>query len=781
MASSISIPFWPSSLDCVSWSQDNWIAVVGGEDIAILTPRLQTPGLKRSPWETTIFKASGFTMAEVPLTTPLRSKVFSVGEELSLRQAISAKWSSPGIARHRGCALAVLNADHVLCIWAHEGIPTLKTNWQRHVIVNHAIRDYYADLDAGQKTGDERTQVERRQVQQRIKAFAWSRPLHQRSADNRLPRRLGWGTQFVAAATGGGHILFLKVESPQTGGLSHDSSWSVNVSGYFETPSVTPPLAQETDSTISLDYEKYTTATSIALSDWRHDDDLSSVLTLAYISRGKLFSVPVHAHMNGNTIEMKCPDQPQHHLQDRSDIRGPLQFTTTEESQSVVSFADNAVFHVDTSREAYPSNDNDFHHLDGRWDEISGFTFTTTAESSIRLHFASLITSHSATTATLPLPLQSSNDDTEPEPLWRHALNASKTAFSSQHGLEGHVSVRTCGIASAPLGDYVVTCATLHPSDSNAYVISSDQASSLNITPEHQMLENSFLPSPRPFVSVETVLFSLQRQIEARRLADQPKEVDRDAILEDVSQHLPFGAFDSKFRIDDNSQITNVDAEGQLHLLRHAMYADPEMRAARAARIVDMAMNTDRRRAEVMRVIIQQLLNAVLRLPTTVVHMDGVSLTVKTIYDAISSKLITGNQSGISETPTRNRSEDCKICQQSIPFESLKWAKCSNGHQFSRCAMSFLALQEPGITKVCGLCGLQYLNEGVLPATSGEDMEMADILETEGGQSVPGADAWVEISHNESATKTHKPTLVQLLFAACDICIYCGGKFTDER
>lgn len=60
-----------------------------------------------------------------------------------------------------------------------------------------------------------------------------------------------------------------------------------------------------------------------------------------------------------------------------------------------------------------------------------------------------------------------------------------------------------------------------------------------------------------------------------------------------------------------------------------------------------------------------------------------------------------------------------------------------------RCNLTFLAIQEPGISKFCSDCGTEYLGEGFVDASRENDL---------------------------SGT-------YQMLCDAFDLCIYCGGKF----
>jgi hypothetical protein len=69
----------------------------------------------------------------------------------------------------------------------------------------------------------------------------------------------------------------------------------------------------------------------------------------------------------------------------------------------------------------------------------------------------------------------------------------------------------------------------------------------------------------------------------------------------------------------------------------------------------------------------------------------------------------------------------------------------------ARCGLTFLAIQAPGITKHCGICGKRFLSDAYL--LSQED------------------------DSEEQSINPQKPTLLELLLIACDRCIYCGGKF----
>ena len=77
-----------------------------------------------------------------------------------------------------------------------------------------------------------------------------------------------------------------------------------------------------------------------------------------------------------------------------------------------------------------------------------------------------------------------------------------------------------------------------------------------------------------------------------------------------------------------------------------------------------------------------------------------------------------------------------------------------------------VAIQIPGISKFCSICSQQYLRD-----------EQSIAFQ-------PVTDSHADASEDERSIITEEDGLLkisfaQLLFAACDACIYCGGKFLD--
>ena len=103
--------------------------------------------------------------------------------------------------------------------------------------------------------------------------------------------------------------------------------------------------------------------------------------------------------------------------------------------------------------------------------------------------------------------------------------------------------------------------------------------------------------------------------------------------------------------------------------------------------------------------------------------------------------------------------EVCSVCcgEEPLLWVSLGEAECANGHRWERCSLTFLAIQEPGVSKYCERCGAQYCNEEYLlrpPAAGG--MEEGDDDDDEA------------------------KTLTEYVFTRFSVCIFCRGKFVSE-
>lgn len=774
MACSLQLPFWPASYDCVKWSIDNHIAILGGESILILSPRLREPLPNGQWWDRShLIQVNAFTASEVPRPAVLHDRDFSIGEELADHQTVSAEWSSPGLARQKGCALAILTSNHVLSIWAKEGYAG-SAKWQRVLVVNQAIRAFYDKIDAVDQTGSLKSEdIERRQVQQRVRTFAWSQPLHTKA--ERTSRHRFAGTQFLLVSTEGGALLTLRINSPYEDPLGHQNSWTATVTGSLNMPQVgraalallSPATNGAKAGQLEVDAAKEAwVANDLILTNWHLQDSEAahskSHALLTLIMGGRLFTVCLTGDPVNKGADFGVNPTARWHLREYSDICGPLRHATPDR-QCVVAFGLDGVFCC-YLRSNLNNGEIDVysHDLDGRWDDITGAAVSvSSASGQTVLHIVSHLSSATAATAALELPFLGLPAE---QPTWQLAIDNAKTAYGDENDIGSNVQERTWGIAGSPCAPYVATCASMHASDIVAYLGHIRQTSLFCITREDGRTrsdgaqENFVLTNT---ADAETILFWLREYLKHLPYAAQPAS-DRERLIEYVFEANPKLA-----EPNDDQSI--------LQKLRVQLYEHADLRRCQATRIVGLAMNGSELDPKQIQTVVSHV-NATLSTFSEVdVFHDELCLRIKRIYADAVSMMSTDFQTSYIEPSARDDNEHCQICHQSIPFESLQWARCGQGHQFNRCRLSLLAVQEPGTHKSCGICGLQYLNETALFHTV-VDGDREHLPEGEVTMSISANGTH---SRGGSTTARSTTSLGALLFAACDVCIYCGGKFTD--
>lgn len=361
MACLITLPFWPNSVDCMSWSRSNLMAVCGGENVAILSPRHKERGRDGSYWNTTVFAANAFTSREIARLTPLSLANFSVGEELSTWQVQSLEWSCPGIARYGGCVLAVLTSNHVLSIWDCDGKPEVVSNWKRILALNGAIRTYYEDRTpefAKLESTIRRQDVI--QAQQRVRAFAWSRLLQNECpGKDRSSTRAGCTkSHLLAIATEGGDVLIMRLQSPYDILDAGTQDWRCTVVCSFR--AVSDEGAHDSDILV---------ADHFAWQSWACNDS-GQVTTLSYLSSGRLFHRRIQCtsvsrwEMSISAGELRSLEVGASH----QSLDGLLRYTGKRETVLV---SPSAIV-CNTTISAAIDESTSTYCLDGRWDSISG-------------------------------------------------------------------------------------------------------------------------------------------------------------------------------------------------------------------------------------------------------------------------------------------------------------------------------------------------------------------------------------------------------------------------
>ena len=221
--------------------------------------------------------------------------------------------------------------------------------------------------------------------------------------------------------------------------------------------------------------------------------------------------------------------------------------------------------------------------------------------------------------------------------------------------------------------------------------------------------------------------------------------------------------------------------------IRHEAFQRPVVRLMRYQYIADVfapqSTTSTGRKAEIR--IMESIIATVKALPKSLSVGDAISQRIIAAYAEVTAKIETSTSKNSTKQESNSFIENCDICGSVIPFAEFIEAACPSGHRFGecltwerptssrvgliiivRCGLTFLTIQAPGISKFCGICGRQFLNDNYL--------EKSTLRTNDNGIEDLSAQSKNEIETGENAAFQ---SLAQVLFAACDVCIYCGGKF----
>ncbi|OAP56391.1 hypothetical protein AYL99_09570 [Fonsecaea erecta] len=256
------------------------------------------------------------------------------------------------------------------------------------------------------------------------------------------------------------------------------------------------------------------------------------------------------------------------------------------------------------------------------------------------------------------------------------AIQKPRSDFDRNFGLGGRIRIHYWGAVFSPDRTLAAACISLHPSDMIEYGIPSSQRTTV-------------------------VFMRLHEPLTSDNSSETPSEVQK-RILEFL-RDLPLGL---------------VKTDLDKHIVRTA---------AALIKLDSTSFSSLTQWAD-------DLLNL---LPTKVSGQNPSSFDQRPSDNDTDHAATTG--SGGENTVLAD--EFCELCGDIIPFSAdPSRARCNRGHHFSRCSLSFVAIQEPGISVYCSKCGRQFLDPGKLECADG-------------------------------------PSLSQALFDHFDVCPYCQGKF----
>ncbi|EOA84967.1 uncharacterized protein SETTUDRAFT_91677 [Exserohilum turcica Et28A] len=800
---------WPACVDAIDWSPDGIIALASDERVELLFPN--TVDFDRDQvlpqWQHVPLKVPLFSLDELPLKELAPISDYSIGEEISNSAPISIAWSPSGLAKHRKCALAVLTANLTLSIWSAQGKPQDESSWTRCLIINDALADHFSGCH-GEPSHLTVSCKEQLRLRSRVRAFAWAPALPDPEPVAIIGTRLLFSRHFLAMSNDDNHLILMAVDSP-TSTLGVERNWRAEVLTHKSlTPNSDKVFLEPRVFEDMMKQQRH--ISHIAWSPWiLHDGCQYSVVAYATNEdvRARVIRYGTDdMHMDEEVIypgvEMR--------------FQGPMKWSPKVEDGDrlkLALFTNSGL--VCLSISAYDASiiESKTHDLDGRWDQISGATWDTADESICRLHVSSLLsTLHSPTSV-----LEASSDKLESlgNASWREKIENNLALFSVKNGLKGNSKAKVWGLSSSPLGDFIAACNSVHPSDMIEYGIPADRSGTVAISSlRHGSEQREAFPKAN--VSAEGVTYTIRKL--AEDVVEDPDDIP--AFAEEIAQKLTQAYAAPAAPEEEVKQPTLGAGTSDIHSLikafKMAAFLNEHTLKDRYAILVSKACKTGSPDELARTLIAYRLANAVQRLLSSVANtpfsMEIVAQhrqLITLVNEAMGHEPAKGepsNHTGFSGGDNR-----CDFCSASIPFSDLMSASCTNGHEFPRCGLSFVAIQAPGITKHCGICSTPFLSdEFVIAQEHGErtkkdeDSIMMDVTQDghgndedmgttkatsapndeEGEEAAQAMDGEAEqkgknAEQGETEVKGRSlpVSLARVLFLSCDACIYCGGKF----
>lgn len=732
-------------------------------------------------WQHVPLQVPWFSNDELPVKDPAPLTNFSIGEEISPSVPIAISWSPPGLAKYRRCALAVLTSNLVLSIWSAEGKLHEESSWNRRLLINDALTDYFSTSGATQVSRVAPTTEEQLRLRTRLRSFAWSPALP--TATNTMGTQPLFDRQWLVVGNDDNQLVVMAVESP-TSTFGSTQSWKATVLMHM-----------------TLEPEEECMFTDPLFFDdlMKQQRFISHVAWSPWIPQGNGYqSVIVYAtneEVRGRVIT--CTDD---ELKPGVEVIYPginLRFSGAvswcpklkdDEKAVLALFTSSGLSYLTISIRDASIVDNAEHDLDGRWDQISGTAWDYENQWSPRLHFSSLLTTVQSPTAVVEE--SSGGLKSVKAPNWKEKIENSVVLFSVKNDLKGYSKTKVWGLTASPLGDFIASCNSLHPSDSIEYGPPADRRGTIALSTlrQYSKIRESF---PHRNTTAEGVLFTLKKLVE-----NTVEDVDQmPAFAEDVINKLllvykPIDTTDDDFlvsELDDLNEyirrfkIRAMFSENSLRdrysiLVAHACNDTGSNELARTLISYRLAIALEKLSPALAKTAFskevlshhKQLVALIESLflcedtdmentdrveaEQSAARRESVSMNTDDIADSTAPSL-TDRAPSVSQAEhhaTAIPADRCDLCSALIPFTDLNTATCANGHQFPRCGISLIAIQAPGITKYCGICSTPFLSEAFVQAQeAGEGLSVSE----------------------------PKATLARVLFQTCDVCVFCGGKF----
>jgi hypothetical protein len=730
----------------------------------------------------------------------------------------------------------------VLSIWSTNGKPKEGSSWGRKLIVNNALADYFMATTTNDVSQITSSFTERMRLVSRIRAFSWAPALPSSHTSSTLGSQVTFGQHVIAVCNENNQLALVAIHSPaSTYGVVQ--GWNAEV--------LTHVCLVPDDTGLS--------STTPFFDDMmRQQRHISHVSWSPWVARDSYYhSVIVYA--TNESVRARVVTYKHDKLSLGDEVvygqismryNGPIKWcpTADDEIPKLALFTSSGLIYLRVS--AYDASiiNHTTHDLDGRWDAISGAVWDVASPSISRLHLCSLLSTIQSPTAVLetsPGKLTSLGS-----PSWRDQVVNSAVLFSAKNDLKGNSKMKVWGLATSPLGDFIASCHSVHPSDMIEYGSPNDRRGTVAVSTlrQYREMRQGF---PDRDVSAEGVLFTLKKLVE-----NTVEDSDQmSAFTEEIAEVL-MKAYGPIKTSDDNSGLSSSsfateEVDSLVQDFKQVAFFDRHTLKDRYTILASQACNNGMTN-DLQRILIASRLAAVVQdLPIMfstspfsaeirMHHQRMITLVQKLLEpetsdaepeqpveskptgDHVETEALTFITAETTEEFSGNVGLDlpvsaidiCDFCTSPIPFTDWTSASCTSGHQFPRCGLSFIAIQAPGITKYCGICSTPFLDDEFVAAQETEEARAVVVVEegntaqetgspdngTQEGVPANGtADTEGDVSMgddsvntvalnqensegtgqamNEEKEKEPAVTLAKMLFLACDVCIYCGGKF----
>ncbi|KAI4748428.1 hypothetical protein E4T50_01313 [Aureobasidium sp. EXF-12298] len=691
----VTIDFYPNTLDNIFWSKEGIIAVGGSDHV----PRLKAIASDERKWDKINLKTSFFTLEDIQLQLPLSWKNFSIGEEMSESFVHALDWSPPGLGKHKRSVLAVLTSNHVLSIWECVGKPEIATDWVRACVINHALQAHYKEKDVQSPEESEHDHFERLRAKRRIRAFAWSPALPNPSLSGasgdcttRYP--------FLAVSNDRGEVLIVKIQTPYDILEPNTEGWSLSVAASFGV-GIPDTKKSALSACMPVTYKwRSPFVDQLAWSPWGLDSANMPTSILTFTSQSSLQCTSVKV------------DDERHHA---DVVIGPAVSLMTEIPDTQAAGCMRWVSKLNSAKEAflvYPTRSSfyclqaqpdlslDFqisaHDINTPWDEIAGLTFVQDDNDNVSVQIAYHLGSGTdrITSLAVPFTAHSALGSTN----WQHDLLRGQRRFSDEWNLAGNIMARAYGLCTSPFGDLVAVNVSFHPSDGVEYTTNSDELSFLIASQCNDDLQFALAGSPSNAyeLTAEALLFSLQ----SFAMREPEALADDDFVVEQVMQALDLVELPAI--TSNQGQITeDTPVELIVRQVRQNILFNSDSVKSRVSQLLKYVKADIPKTPPLDASVVLKIVTEISRLPHFVADASILSTSIMQIHCLILAKLQAraGNTDADNSISEEEEIERCEICHSNIPFESLRWAKCVNNHQYPRCTLSFLAIQTPGTSK----------------------------------------------------------------------------------